>query len=179
MPPAISAALACKRGGAPARRRARPFARTRRRGAEPTRRTVQSPCSSRHLATTSETVAKSMLKGLSVLRRDALFRNAVSTARRRLRANAWRRAGPTEARRRLRLLRTLAHVMEERDRRGEQAQHQRDWFGEPLPYREGRRNLRIRRQAAVQLRLRDVVQHVDHMSAANRRRIVHACIRKP
>src|SRR5579859_237786 len=47
-----------------------------------------------------------------------------------------------------------------------------------LPYLYGPRNARIGRQTAVKLRLAGVVQHVDHASPADARRIINSCLRE-
>ena len=77
-------------------------------------------------------------------------------------------ASPKLRDRRLRFLGPFHHVMKKRDRCGQERQQKADRFREPLPRGIRHRNLRIGWKAAVQFRIRDVVQHVDDVRAADR-----------
>src|SRR5436190_2186353 len=86
------------------------------------------------------------------------------------------RPAGSRARPRARLPGSFHHVVKEGNRRRKQTEEQRHRLRHPLPQRERHRDLRVGRQATVEFGLGDVVEHVDDVRAADRRRVVDAGI---
>src|SRR5688500_6382225 len=68
--------------------------------------------------------------------------------------------------------------MEKHRENAKNCEQQSRRFSEPLPNRVAGWNNGIRRQAAVQLRVSYVVQHIDHVCAANGLRIIDTGVRE-
>src|ERR1041384_417949 len=78
----------------------------------------------------------------------------------------------------LHALRSGEDVMKEHCQKSQQREDQRNRLRDPLPISEAEWYLRIGRQASVEFRMLRVVQNVNYVRAADRLRIVHACIRE-
>src|SRR5579885_1989868 len=75
---------------------------------------------------------------------------------------------------RLRTPRPHHHVVQAYAQESEQGERSQHWLRQPLPDGVAPRDGGIAGQAAVALRIGRIVQHVDHVCAADRLRVVHA-----